>query len=532
MSIAVASQQLNAPTYDPAPEDYHDPSFMYARLVREVLVSMDTSSNDIRRELVVECSKRYFNDDLQLTYVDELDIEYDAGKAIWWYTRPTFMYQELNRALLKQDIKMLYKMRFFIKDLNLQLTKLHHLYVQTLSSDSITVYRGLSLPNDIFKGIQSNCGGLIAFNTFLSTSTERKVALSFAMQKLRHPGIQSILFEMEIVVAKCLSPFADIQEWSEMRSEKEILFSMGTVFCIHRMSQLSNGVWTIHLALHGDEDIQLRQLTEHMREELQGSHPLFTLGRLMKTLGQYENAEHYYHILINERESFANNATERAKLFSDLGGISMDKRLHSQALEYFQQSLQCDPNSAECHANMGLVYQELQQHDQALKHLHRAIELGKITVVSSRKAATQFNNIGIVYHKLNRFDLAKQNYEQALKLRMECLPPTHSDIAQSHSNIGAISYAQKDYVTALSSFTTALEIKSLSLPCDHPSLAITLNNIARTLFNQGLYHEALSNATKAVAISTKALGENHPQTRDLAASLQSMQRRISEHKST
>ena len=104
---------------------------MYARLLRELLVSMDTSHSDIRHELVVECCKQCANDPLELTCVDELDVEYTPEQAIWWYTRPTFMY----------------KMRFFIKDLHLQLEKLHRQYIQTLSSDSITVYRGLSLPN-------------------------------------------------------------------------------------------------------------------------------------------------------------------------------------------------------------------------------------------------------------------------------------------------------------------------------------------------------------------------------------------------
>jgi hypothetical protein len=71
------------------------------------------------------------------------------------------------------------------------------------------------------------------FNTFLSTSTERRVALSFATQNLNYLDTQSILFEMKINVAKCQSPFADIQQLSEVKKEKEILFSMGTVFRIH-----------------------------------------------------------------------------------------------------------------------------------------------------------------------------------------------------------------------------------------------------------------------------------------------------------
>jgi tetratricopeptide (TPR) repeat protein len=415
VSIAVAPQSFNAAQNITTPEDHQDPSFMYARLLRELLVSMDTSNNDIRRELVMESCRRYANDPLELSYVDELDVEYNAEQAIWWYTRPTFMYLMLNRALLAQDINILYKMRFFIKDLHLQLEKLHRQYVQKLPSNSITVYRGLSLQDNRFAEIQQNLGGLIAFNTFLSTSTERKVALSFATQKLQQPGIQSILLEMKINVTKCQSPFADIQQLSEVKGEKEVLFSMGTVFRIDGIEKLPNGVWKVQLLLDGDEDIQLRRLTEHMRTELQASHPLFTLGRLMKTLGLYDHAEQFYRMLTAETTSFSDNPVEQAKLYSDLGTIYMDKRLYSQALGYFQQSLKYDLNFAECYGNLGLVYQELNQHEQALEHLHCAIELNQARAVSTQKAAIQFNNIGTVYYKQKNFNQAKRNYEQALR---------------------------------------------------------------------------------------------------------------------
>ena len=524
--IAVAPESFNTTQSIADSEDHQDPSFMYARLLRELLVTMDTSGNDIRRELVFECSKRYAHDPLELTYVDELDVEYSAEQAIWWYTRPTFMYKMLNHALLRQDIIILYKMRFFIKDLHLQLEKLHRSYVDTLSSNILIVYRGLSLPNGAFVQIEQNLGGLLAFNTFLSTSSERKVALSFATQKLGESGYQSILFEMKINVGKCQSSFADIQQLSEVKGEKEILFSMGTIFRIQQIEKLSSGVWKVQLNLNGDEDVRLHRLTKHMRIEFEGLHPLFMIGRLMRTLGQYENAEHFYQMLISQSESTPINPVEQAKLYADLGAIYMDRRLYSHALSYFQKSLKYDSNSAESYGKLGLVYQELRQHDKALEHLRRAIELNQIQNASPENVAIQFNNLGTVHYKQKNFDLARSYYEQALKLRLQCLPPTHPDIAQSYSNIGAVAYAQGDFQTALSSFSEAVKIKSASLPSEHPSLAITFNNIAQTLAGLGRYKEAFPNAQKAVAISTKVLTENHPQTQEFLTNLQLIRQQL------
>ncbi len=108
----------------------------------------------------------------------------------------------------------------------------------------------------------------------------------------------------------------------------------------------------------------------------------------------------------------------------------------------------------------------MNQHEKALEHLQRAIELNQVSTVPSEKAAIQFNNLGIVYYKQKNFDQAKESYERALKLRLEYLPPTHPDIAQ-----------------------------------------------------QGRYKEALPNATKA-------LTENHPQTQEFMTSLQSRRQQL------
>ncbi|UJR07199.1 hypothetical protein I4U23_011487 [Adineta vaga] len=526
VSFTVAPKPATVVPSVTTPRDRQDPSFMYARLLRELLVSMDVSDDNIRKDLIIECCKRFANDSLELSYIDELDVEYKPERAVWWYTRPTFMSKMLNSALLTQDINVLYKMRFFVKDLHLELVKLHSQFIQTLKSTSITVYRGISLQEDGFRQIEQNCGGLISFNTFLSTTIERKVALSFATQKMGSQGIRSVLFEMTIDVNKCQSPFADIQQYSEVPGEKEILFSMGTIFRIQQVDRLPSGIWKVQLLLNGDEDLRLNQLTEYMRAELQGPNPLFTLGGLMKTLCQYDKAEHFYQMLMTKITTFSNNPKDQAQLYSDLGTIYMDKRLYSKAAEYFQQSIEYDSNSAECYENLGLVCQELGQHQQALNHLHHAIELNQNGSVSNKKIADQFSNLGTVYYKQKNFERAQHYYEQALKLRLECLPETHPDIAQSYSNIAAVIYAQKDYVSAFSYFNKALVIKSDSLPSDHPSLAITLNNIACTFINQKLYEKALPFATRAAEISTKSLTKEHPQSQEFSDNLRLIQQQL------
>jgi hypothetical protein len=64
----------------------------------------------------------------------------DTSSLFHRYTRDTFLYRLLNHALRLQEIDVIWKFGFFIKDLHQQLV---HLHAETpLKSRSTVVYRG------------------------------------------------------------------------------------------------------------------------------------------------------------------------------------------------------------------------------------------------------------------------------------------------------------------------------------------------------------------------------------------------------
>jgi len=53
-----------------------------------------------------------------MNILKEFENAYDKYSPIWWYTRECFVYKMLNKALRTENIDILIKMDFFIRDLH------------------------------------------------------------------------------------------------------------------------------------------------------------------------------------------------------------------------------------------------------------------------------------------------------------------------------------------------------------------------------------------------------------------------------
>jgi hypothetical protein len=78
-------------------------------------------------------------------------------------------------------------------------------------------------------------------------------------------ALQSILFRIKVNVKQHRCPFASIQDESTFKDEKEVLFSMGSVFRIETINEEIAGCWLIDLTLTDEEDLQLQKLSKHIR---------------------------------------------------------------------------------------------------------------------------------------------------------------------------------------------------------------------------------------------------------------------------
>ena len=92
--------------------------------------------------------------------------------------------------------------------------------------------------------------------------------------------------------------------------------------------------------------------------------------------------------------------------------------------------------------------------------------------------AMSYNNIGNVYYNLGDYNEALEYFNKALEIKKEVLGEKHANIASSYLNIGNLYYKLGDYKKALKYHNKALEIFRSELGESHPYTQAALQNIA------------------------------------------------------
>lgn len=495
--------------------DRLDQSFMYSQLLKENLLEIERSTEE-KQELIDFCRIQYAGNPTELKIIDEFDHSYHLHSPIWWYTRECFTYSMMNRALRTLDIEVIIKMGFFIRDLHQQIQKLHG--KTDGKSNSFTVYRGQAMMKNEFEKMKQSVGGLLSFNNFLSTSTDRKVSLEFARRALQKSYTLGIIFEMQVDLNVSSAPFAFLDTISYFSNqEKEVLFSMNSVFRIGTNEKIEDRLWRVELILTSSNDAQLKSLTEHIREETSGSTGWHRLGRLMITMGAFDQAEKVYQALLHS--SLGDDGHAISDLYHQLGFIHKEKGDLETALSYYQKTLEFqetsstlnNPTIATTYINIGEVYRDKGDHKMALKFYEKALEIQKKNLPPNHSSfAITFSCIGLVHREIGDHSKALNFYEKTLEIQTKTLPVNHPSIATTFNCIGAVYDAMGDYLNALTFYQRALEIQEHSLPQNHPSLAATFNNIGAVYDSMGDCMSALAFYKRTLNIELKSLPSNHP----------------------
>ena len=499
-----------------------EPSFMYTQLFKNALLDM-THERQAIEDFVEYCrdKKAHLANDLRL--IDEFQRDYRPDQAIWWYTRECFIYQMLNRALRLLEADIIVNMGFFVHDLHRQIEQLHREQVSQYGGKHLTLYRGQGFSMADFNKLKSTRGGLLSFNSFVSTSTKRNVSLEFATESSTRDGAVGILFVLTIDPALTSTPFADISQFSYFdEKEGEVLFSMHSVFRVARVDGMDKQgrLWEVQLTLTADDDPQLRLLTERMNEEVQGCTGWERIGKLLISVGRAGKAEELYLTLLEQ----APNDSDRGHYNHQLGYIRADQGDYKEALSYFEKCLDMEkktlpanhPSLATSYNSIGSVYSNMGEYSKALTYYEKCLDMEKKTLPANHPSlATSYNNIGSVYDSMGEYSKALSYYEKCLDMRQKTLPANHPDLATSYNNIGSVYDSMGEYSKALSYYEKCLDMRQKTLPANHPNLASSYNNIGLVYDHMGEYSKALAYYEKSLDIFQETLPANHL---DLAAS--------------
>ncbi|CAF1133774.1 unnamed protein product [Didymodactylos carnosus] len=554
-------------------------SLMYSQLIRDLFLVLEHPIDQpchSLREMILHFTVQFEGDDCGKALLEEIERDYNAVltgdvntvpqyKSIYWYTRCRFIFETLNKALRTQDIDMLFTMRFFIVDLHKQLQELHS-SAAPASRMSMTVYRGQVMSSEEFEKHRSNIGGLLSINNFLSTSADKYVAELFADASTNEPGMEKILFEIEInpqIGKNC--PFANIEHLSSFRTESEILISMGSVFRIRSVEKNISGVWNVDLKLTDEEDEQVEALTDGVWEKIRSDHNLLCLAKLMRLMGNYEKAEMFIDelmsatlfcrylenlaLVINEigliyekkgdlttatlyYQKFVEMKQKRQFIWSNYMFLSVDvttKTLlnylqniesnSNQELNTLKKSFENEQNKEEpnreklafCCKQMGEIYEEQENDTDALRMYEESLKL--FSSIDSSTIRTS-SIIAFLHAKLGNTQASEKYIEQTLKERLH-FRLNDREFVKSYEGIGLIYEIQERYPDAVKMYE-----KILAYPLDkNPNWNIVLPNIGYVYEKQGNYSASLQTYERLLSIQLDMFYRDHPLVADTYASI-------------
>ena len=197
---------------------------MYTQILKEILLIIEFEQKQID-EFLMHCREHFADNVSEFKNIKGLAKEYKDHQPIWWYTYNCFLYSMLNCALHTMDDELIVKMGFFVRDLHNNIAKFHlEQYGGENRSHPFTIYRGQGLSQLDFEGVMRTQDGLLAFNSFLSTSRDRAVSLAFAESNQYDLNLISVLFEITINPSISSSPFADVQTLTQQIIDRKQTF--------------------------------------------------------------------------------------------------------------------------------------------------------------------------------------------------------------------------------------------------------------------------------------------------------------------
>ena len=205
-------------------------------------------TNIAREEFILFSKESFQDDELLLKQIEDFKENYTSDKAIYWYTRPTFLHRFINRILrTRKNLNKIFKFRLFLTDL------IAGLEIAQLNIKTYNLYRAAIISNEELQQLKSAEGNLIFFNQFLSASMDKDVAKTFAGYSVNHPFKQSALFTIKIDpcnINRGTTPFADIRHHGCVPCDGEVLLSMHSTFRVQSVEfDGTDHFWNIYLEL-------------------------------------------------------------------------------------------------------------------------------------------------------------------------------------------------------------------------------------------------------------------------------------------
>ena len=143
-------------------------------------------------------------------------------------------------------------------------------------------------------------------------------------------------------------------------------------------------------------------------------------------------------------------------LYNLLGLISLGQNKIKEATEWYEKSIEVDPNFSMAYNNLGLIYADHK------KDYNKAEDLYKKSISLNAKHPEPHNNLGSVYNHLGKYEDAINSYKKAILIN-ENLPQVYHNMGNVYITIGKFNDAKENFKKSIKiNSNDALSHRSLS----------------------------------------------------------------------
>lgn len=512
-------------------------SFLFFQLLVDLILRvkpLETDRGDFCAHCIKMCQTKYGNNEnevylrIVLEKICEFQVEiYSTKMALKWYTKNAFLYDIVNNSFRTNDFETIFRSRFVIREIHQQLMK------RQINS-TIRVYRGQRMSNAEAELLGNSIGKLVSMKSFLSTSLDRDVAEMFAGIGSDNTSEETafVLFIIDTIPNesnKALRPFGNIDDISHFEgAEKEILFMVGSIFCIKDVTQDSRKqLWTISMVMCDQEDDELRKILSWPIHE-QNTHgtddsSYYDFANLLLAMDMPNEAQDFCHNLLHEYTLLRPRNNELAKCYYMLGKAALLLGLqqsHNSQSEippdsenlYHGEHTKNDQNQIYLHsASSPPILFESSHLNESLQYFEKAFENIDETAADYYVLAGSIHHeTANAYRALRDFKTALNSYEKALLYYRESIGMMRRLIVEVYVDLGRMYCESEDLHKALDYHRRALYVAKTILPETHPAMGVFYMSLAIVYAKMNQKGRALNHIRAAMAINPISFPNGKP----------------------
>ena len=253
-----------------------------------------------------------------------------------------------------------------------------------------------------------------------------------------------------------------------------------------------------------------------------------SLADYYRNVGKYENAMHYYNIilLIKERMYGCNSFTY-GKTMEEIGVLYCFMQEYQLSEEVLLKAKQIYV------AEKGVESFAVTRVNLQLAELYGAMgnnkEAESLLLDNIRRREAEGRNTHLVHHALGtyyrdigEYDKAIYHAKKCLEKELEMYIEDHTSVATSYSSLGMAYFLAGDLKNAEVTLTRALEIRKRIVGEEHWRTAVSYYRMGLLYENVQEYQPAKFNYQKAFEIRARLFGETHADTIDAKSKVDAM----------